>query len=58
MTNERYKFLMDNEGSSVTDEEFKEGWHFCYEWDGLLVGPGMPELKYCCCASDEANPTP
>lgn len=49
MNNERYIFLMDNEKESLTQEEFDNGWHFCGEWDGLLVGPGMMELEFCTC---------
>lgn len=48
MTNERYKWLMDTFGSNVflTPEELKEGWHFCYEFDGLLV-KGDPNEEFC-----------
>lgn len=41
MTDERYNFLMRSDEYRLTDEEWKEGWHFCVEWDSLLVGPGM-----------------
>lgn len=33
----------------LSDEEIAEGWHWCPEWDGLLVGPGMPEMESCVC---------
>lgn len=29
--------------------EIVQGWHFCWDWDGLLVGPGMGELQTCTC---------
>lgn len=49
MTRERYNTLMGNDDLPLTDEEIKEGWHFCYEWDGLLIGPGFGELEPCHC---------
>ena len=36
MTNERYNQLMNNEDSELTQEEINQGWHFCFEFDGLL----------------------
>lgn len=49
MTKERYELLMKDNNAGPTLEESKEGWHFCSEWDGLLVGPGMRELEFCQC---------
>lgn len=49
MKNERWQLLMDDDDAPLTAEEITLGWHFCCEWDGLLVGPGMDELKYCHC---------
>lgn len=40
---------MDNEVLVLREEEWKAGWHWCDEFDGLLVGPGMVELKHCRC---------
>lgn len=48
MDKERYD-LLNYSGYGLTDIEFKEGWHWCYDWNGLLVGPGMPELNECTC---------
>lgn len=48
MTNERYKELM-NDAGTITSEEAALGWHWCNEFDGLLVGPNMGELKCCKC---------
>lgn len=45
----RYRELMENDLVQLTDSEFQAGWHFCLEWDGLLVGPGMPEIQCCSC---------
>jgi hypothetical protein len=47
MTNERWRALMDNDDLPLTAEEIAGGWHFCWEWDGLLVGPEMEEWKFC-----------
>lgn len=30
-------------GLDLTDEEMASGYHFCYEWDGMIVGPDMNE---------------
>lgn len=51
MTDERWKELMENDDVPLTDKEMVEGWHFCPEWDGLLVGPGMDEMDVCLCIS-------
>ena len=48
MTNNRWSEVMDND-VPLTESEISEGWHFCAEWDGLLVGPGMGELEPCKC---------
>jgi len=49
MTNERYAELMKNMDAVLTDEEIKEGFHFCDDYDGLLVGPTSPEVQNCTC---------
>jgi hypothetical protein len=43
--------LMNDERPRLTPEEIAEGWHFCNNWDGLLVGPNTEEWKYCSCVS-------
>lgn len=59
MTKERYNQLMDDDHSELNADEWKEGWHFCMtEWDGLLIGPGMPEFKYCNCSPVEQSEEP
>lgn len=38
MSNERYTELNRHPQTSVlTQAEFKQGWHYCWDWDGLLV---------------------
>jgi len=49
MTEDRWYGLAFAGDGELTEEEIQEGWHFCYEFDGLLVGPGMGELSCCRC---------
>jgi hypothetical protein len=37
MTDERWLQLMNSDTEPLTEQELKEGWHFCPEWDGLLM---------------------
>lgn len=58
MTRDRYMQLMGHDkgcpNADLNDEEIAEGWHFCWEFDGLLVGPGMKgELKFCNCIPED-----
>ena len=49
MDDER-KYVLENDPNSVlTGKELSEGWHFCPDWDGILVGPGTPEKESCLC---------
>lgn len=47
MNRERWQSLMESDAPLLTKKECAEGWHFCVEWDGLLVGPGMKESEFC-----------
>jgi hypothetical protein len=54
MTQERFDFLMqpfDDEDFIVmlTAEELKNGWHWCDEWDGLLIHTDDVEFTHCKC---------
>ena len=53
MNDGRWRELMASDDLNLTPYEIREGWHFCYEFDGLLVGPGMFELKACKCLTDD-----
>ncbi len=53
MTPARYKELDRDMNACCTAEEVAAGWHWCCEWDGLLVGPTMPEWDCCLCYSPE-----
>ena len=54
MTQARFDFLMqpfDDEDFIVmlTAEELKNGWHWCDEWDGLLIHTDDVEFEHCNC---------
>ena len=49
MPTDRWRALMADDNLKLTEEELKAGWHFCWEFDGLLVGPGMMEQEFCHC---------
>jgi len=44
----RYAYL-DKEGRGLTQNEIDAGWHFCLDYDGMLVGPGMQAQENCTC---------
>jgi hypothetical protein len=33
----------------LTKEEIEDGWHFCCDWDGMLIHPELPEGDCCNC---------
>lgn len=43
---------MADDTLSLTEDEIAAGWHWCNEFDGLLVGPGCGELHACSCLPD------
>lgn len=49
MTEERYRALNRNMDLTLTPEEVAAGWHFCYEWDGMLIHREDMEAKACRC---------
>ena len=49
MPRERWIELMANDDLQLTPEEVAGGWHWCNDFDGLLVGPGMGERENCHC---------
>lgn len=55
MNDYRWCALMLHDGLQLTEAEIAEGWHFCAEWDGLLVGPEMPEMESCLCHETKKN---
>lgn len=49
MTPERYRELSRNMAAALTPEEVAAGWHFCCDWDGLLINDEYPEAECCTC---------
>lgn len=55
MTSDRWEYLMSND-ESLTKEEIAEGWHFCHEFDGLLVNYNDKNLEGQFC-TENCKPT-
>lgn len=55
MTSERWSALMNDDASCLTREEMADGWHWCLDWDQLLVGPGMMEMEHCTCGWNKSK---
>lgn len=55
MTRERWMQLMqpfaENDGINLTPEEIEAGYHWCNDWDGLLVHVDDDEFLCCCSCS-------
>lgn len=53
MTKERWNYLMrpftGDEYITLTAEELNAGWHWCEEWDGLLINVDHDEFVLCQC---------
>lgn len=43
------KRYFELESSSTLELTEEEGWHFCPDWDYMLVGPDLPEIEGCTC---------
>ena len=56
MTNDRY--LQAEHTGILTEEELKEGWHWCPDWDFMLIGPEMEGEWDCCSCPEPMNPDP
>lgn len=52
MTDDRYQELMTNDEAVLTKDELAEGWHFCADWDGLLISHSSVEYQYCTCEAE------
>jgi len=48
MNNSRYKEI-EIEGKQLLPSELRQGWHYCENWNDMLVGPSMPEWESCYC---------
>lgn len=49
--NRHRRALLNARGVGITPDEYTLGWHFCPDWDDLLVGPGTLEAEACTCAA-------
>jgi hypothetical protein len=56
MTEDRWRELMRNDSLQLTEEEIKEGWHFCPVWDGLLIYRHDLEAQFCICGDSDETP--
>lgn len=54
MTQERYNYLSKKMDAKLTEDEYKAGYHFCYDWDLMLIHESWPEHECCSCKDDEA----
>ena len=56
MTYARYEDLQWGTGpAQLTEDEMKMGWHWCLEWDDMLIHPAMAEYAHCSCAGCEEH---
>lgn len=51
MTEERYKALVKNQDLKLTAQEIKDGWHFCFDWDFMLINKTWIENEHCNCGN-------
>jgi len=55
VTPQRYKELETDDLAFLTDVERAEGWHWCPDWDYMLIGPNSPEMDCCTCPEKPRN---
>lgn len=55
LTVERFHELENDWSLRLTKEEVAEGWHWCDDWDGLLIHPTMKEADACLCFKEKEN---
>jgi hypothetical protein len=53
MTPQRYKHL-EKYGDPLLTDEVREGWHYCGDWDGMLIHISWTEYEACTCGHKEA----
>jgi len=49
MTQTRWVALMEDDLLPLTEDEIKQQYHFCPDWDGLLISPEHGEWETCTC---------
>jgi hypothetical protein len=45
----RYKQLEMADGSTLTSQELDAGWHFCPNWNDMLINVHLAEGEGCAC---------
>jgi hypothetical protein len=48
----RYKALEYDENAQLTSDEITDGWHFCYDWDYMLIHTTWEEYNSCTCRGE------
>lgn len=48
MSDQRYEELMASDDAKLTQEEIARGWHFCPDWDCLLINTNDHEPGCSC----------
>lgn len=51
MTRERL-IELEFKNAKLTEQEIQNGWHFCPDWDYMVIGPESPEIKCCLCGTN------
>jgi len=55
MKTERYSELMTGDEIPLTPDEMAAGWHWCPEFDDMMLGPGMSEIHVCMCHTPQID---
>jgi hypothetical protein len=43
------EYMLIERSSTIPTHRVKQGWHWCDDWDDMLIGPGMDALVGCTC---------
>jgi len=49
MDAQRHRTLERDPTTELTAAEVEAGWHFCLDWDGMLIHEDDDEFKCCSC---------
>lgn len=58
MSDERWFCLMADDDLKLTEQELADGWHFCWDWDGLLTCSKDPDFQCGCPNKQPPQTTP
>ena len=56
MSHNRYMELSNDLALHLTKAEYDAGWHFCFDWDGMLIHKDWPEADCCTCRKAMSSP--